>query len=344
MRSRFSRSIFIAVGLVVFLELVLRFASGFALPYIPSISDAVGMTSLPPDSSFRVRFAGRPTVAYRTDQQGARIADSGAASPVSVLAMGDSQVLGYGLPFQETAAARVAAGLQPSGSAAILAAPALDIESMASRGCGSGVEGSVSAVLLVGLNLGNDLDEMYVAGQSRRAVATSPLRAWLGVYSYIYAYWTLRQYRSALERHPLPGVNPVLFRLTPPERVLLAREAAARATEIATCNRARRTLILLFPSDFQVAPDEMLKYRSYSANPEEFEKWSSHRVALAQSMNVLEDYVMKSLASNGHEVVSIRREFAQRDARAVDVFDRESHHLTAAGQRIVAEAILERLR
>lgn len=344
MRHRLFVAILIAAGSLALFELGLRIVSGFALPYVPSVSDEMGLTYLPPSTSFRVRFAGRPTVTYHTDAHSARIADSDAASSVSVMAMGDSQILGYGLPFEETAAARVAVGLKPPGSATLLAAPAVDIESMALRGCGPVDEGSVPTVQLIGLNLGNDLDEMYVAGQSRRAIATSPMRAWLGVHSYLYAYWMLTQYKAALERHTLPGINPMLFRLTPPERVVLAREAAALVAGIAACSHARRTLVLVFPSDFQLDPDEILKYRKYSANTEEFDKWSSRRVALAQSMNALEDYVIKNLESKGYEAISIRRELMQRGARAVEVFDRESHHLTAAGQRITAEAILERVR
>lgn len=340
----------IAVALAVFgAEGLLWALRGFALPLLPYAADAMGVPSLLPERRHRVRMASTPVVTYATDAHGRRVdenaADDDLANAPGVEVLGDSQALGYDQPFALTFANRFGATVAPGAPVRILGAPSMDIESLALRVCGDPALGRQRAKMqLIVFNLGNDLDEMYIAGQGRRSDRTGALERWLIGRSQLYGSFAIWRSRQALAQHPLPGINPILFGLDSGERIVLARASVERVREIVRCTRAERRAVLILPSDFQVDATELRKYARFSADPDRFDEWYARREAVARSMNSIEDYLLRRLRAEGLAAVSFREAAVASGIPAERLFDRQSHHLTAEGHALAARTLQEALR
>ncbi len=333
----------VLIAPIALAEFGLSAARGFNLPTLPYYVHEDGAPRLPENADFSVAFGPGVAARYRTDAEGARIGRDAALRAPSgdVRVIGDSQALGYGIAFEETFAAIVADRTGRAGRARIHAAPGADVEVIAAASCG----GAGGAPLqIIALNLGNDLDEMYIAGQARRSLPSSVLGKWLAARSQLYASFAIYRSRRALARHPLPGLNPILFNLDAGERIVIAREAVRRVSEIIACTPADKTMVLILPSDFQVDPEELGKYAAYSAAPEAFDKWYEERDKAKAQMDAVEDYILRRLATMDIAAVSFRKEIAAYDIPSTELFDRHSHHLTAKGHAAAAQIIIGELQ
>ena len=117
-----------------------------------------------------------------------------------------------------------------------------------------------------------------------------------------------------------------------------------RVREIIGCTHADRRAVLILPSDFQVDPTELRKYARFSAAPDRFDEWYARRETLAESMNSIEDYLLRRLRAEGLVVVSFREAAIASGIPAERLFDRQSHHLTAEGHALAARRLQEALR
>jgi hypothetical protein len=333
----------VSVGI---LELVARGIQLNRLPVLPYFYEG-GATVLPGDADLDVWFRGYPPTRYVTDGRGARVADRarGAVRPRrELLVLGDSQALGYMLDFQETFASRVAARLTgDSGAARILAAPASTPASLVPalrRYAAGGLERQRLAV--VTLNLGNDLDEMYLEARGQLREPAGATRRWLMLHSFLYMDGVLASARLASRNETAAGVNPILYLLQPAERVALARATADGLARLVAEVPADRKLVVVVPQDVQVDPNELQKYQRYYRDAAEWSRWSARRHDVARMMNALEDFICRELAARGQRVIRLSKLAAARRTGA-PLFADTSHHMTAAAHELIADAIVAAL-
>jgi hypothetical protein len=301
---------------------------------------------LPPQLDLRASFNRLAPIRYVTDAGSARIGvPSLADRPFGrdVLAVGDSQVLGYMIEFHQGFASLVAARLCGSPDRArILAAPANHPGNYAEMLEHYGRSAPLRPrLLVVGLNLGNDLDELYGQGLSNDRQDTGRLESWLVRRSYAYMDWVLiRNHWLRTSEEPM-GINPILYLLTSPERMRLARETVEELDAVLRSPRvaAEQTVIVITPSDYQVDPAQLEKYRQYYRTEAAFRKWHEGITAYAAMMNALEAFTARELASRGYTVV--RLSILLEGERADAVFDPWSHHLTPRGHQLLASAIVD---
>lgn len=338
----------ILASVLLIVEVALRLITP-GVPTIPFYYQENGVPGLYRNDNVLVSFPDRPAINYKTNRIGARIADS--ANPDVVLksgtfVIGDSQALGYGLAFEDTFAAQATNQLYGDSPVQLLASPSTDMELLSHGVCTEPMMKEMTPDLQILMaNLGNDLDEMYLGGRTQRGIASIPMHKTLLRNSRIYMRLTIAQSRQALATHVLPGVNPVLYNLTPGERVTLADEMVARIkTALACAPDAPARILVLMPSDFQVNPDELLKYRTFSSNPAVFDDWANRRTELARMMDVLERYITARLANEAVTVLSFRQ-IAQdymaknQSVQSSDIFEPSSHHITKLGHDMLAAAI-----
>ena len=325
------------------LELASRIVHLGKAPLLPYYFDH-GAALLPPAVDLWASFYGRPANRYTTDAWGARIASPRLANDRlqrGVFVVGDSQALGYMSEFEETFASRVAEAILGEPNAArILAAPANHPETYISaldHYAPAGLEHQRLAV--VTLNLGNDLDEMYSEGLAWSRERTHPLSAWLLTHSFAYMDCILIRSHRVRGDDDLIGVNKILYMLEPDERIILARQAVERLLELIARIPADRQVVLIVPSDLQVNPAELEKYRRYYRSAERFEELQQNAAAFAGMMNAVENYIARRLESGGREVVRFSK-LASKRASLV-LFDDSSHHLTPTAHEMITRAILE---
>ncbi|RMB12352.1 hypothetical protein [Eilatimonas milleporae] len=335
-------------AVIAIMEIVLRLVFA-GLPTIPFFYQETGIPSLYQNDNVLVSFPDRPPVRYKTNSMGARIhetADPDAAPSSGTLVIGDSQALGYGLDFEDTFGFRVHQRLFQDNGVRIFASPSTDMELLSNAVCGGALTNEMSAALMVVVvNLGNDLDEIYLGGRTRRGTASSGLHRFLLRHSRIYMRLAIARSRGILMTHALPGVNPILYNLTAAERVTLADEMVRHIQAVLACGpEAAQKIVVLMPSDFQVDPDELLKYGPFSNDPRMFEDWAGRRAALAQMMNALERYIAARLSVEGLSVVSFRALVLDRALDSAGVFERSSHHITRLGHEILAAEIIGQLQ
>src|ERR1043165_2769038 len=265
---------------------------------------------LPANLDLYTSFNWLPPNRYITDAGTARIGNPALADTPpgrGVFVIGDSQMLGYMVDFRQTFPSLLARQLYGSSdNARVLAAPADhpgSYDAMLDHYAGPGT--LKPRLLIVGLNLGNDLDELYGEGLNDSRSRTSALQFWFMRHSYAYMDWIL------IENHVLrappepPGVNPILYMLTPDERIELARQTIDYIEGILRSPRidAERAVVVITPADYQVDPNEFDKYRQYYTTEAEYERWERNIVAFAAMMNALETYIANDLVKRGHAVV-----------------------------------------
>jgi hypothetical protein len=333
---------------VGFLEVSSRVVHRFKPPLLPYYFED-GATMLPANTDLTVSFTKGTATRYVTDAWGARVGDPALARQRlkdGVFIIGDSQMLGYSVEFRDTFASRLALELTGDAYAArILGAPASHPGTFLPalhKYAPSKLE--KQRLVIVGLNLGNDLDELYDEGLSVTH-ENDPFGKWLLTRSYIYMDAILiRSHWLNPGNNPL-GINPIFYMLDSQERVILAREAIRILDEL--LNRpeieAEHKLLVIIPADVQLDPAEFSKYRIYYNSDSEFEKWNRRTFALAGTMNALEEYISRQMEQRGHRVIRLSK-LIHPGAKPAELFDSTSHHLTVSAHALLAGAILESQR
>jgi len=332
----------------VFLEFVSRTVHGWNAPLLPYYFDA-GAPTLPRALNINASFRHRPPNSYITDDWSARVYDTSLTHSRmrdGVFVFGDSQMLGFMLEFRDTFASLLAARIAGGpGNARALASPAVHpghFAAMLNAYAPHGLE--PQKVVIAGLNLGNDLDEMYSEAFRWRRAQPGPVRRWLLLHSYIYMDLCLVRDHWLQPGNEPAGVNRILYRLDPDERIILVREAVRKidAALRSPTLHSQKTLVVITPADYQIDAREFHKYRGSYRSDQDFERWEQQIPAFAAMMNALEDYAAAQLTSLGYPVVRFTKVVGPH-AIASSLFDTFSHHLTVRGHRLLADAIEQEL-
>lgn len=338
----------VSICSVFLLEGATRTFHGFRAPLLPYRFDH-GAARLPPNLNLRAAFGAHPSNQYVTDAWGARI-----ERPVlalsrlreGVIALGDSQILGYMLNFEDTFSSLVAAHLIGNREAArLLAAPANHIENMREaleQYNASGAE--AQRLLIAGVNLGNDLDEMYSEAMYWTRYHSSYLDDWMLTHSFLWMDWTLIRTQHIPTTSDPVGVNRILYMLDSPERVCLAREAVRTLEEFldSPSVNAQQKIVVIIPADIQIDPKQFQKYRRYYGGDKEFDLWDKQMAGFAEMMNAIEEYMAAELGRHSRIVIRLSKVVGTHPA-ADRLFDNSSHHLTAESNRLLAQAIVDKL-
>ncbi len=315
---------------------------------LPYVADPSMAPRLPSNFSSDIRFGDAAVFEVCTDEYGLRgsICGKRAVEP-SVLVVGDSQALGWSMPFGHSVAALVARGRGQGlpGVARAMASGGADVESLRSwaeeyrermpR------KSSTRELNILVLNMGNDLDEMYYGRATGRMPELKALREWLTLNSYAMLDVALlkNQVSGAGDWHLPPGANPVAVALTEEERLDLAEATAEAVIRLsAALPAARQTMVLVLPTDYQISLGEFEKYRPFYPSSAQFDVWKRRLPAMARGLDDMERHITRSLARAGVQTVSPRALLAAQDPR--HIFDRRSHHYTEAGHRVLAQVLL----
>lgn len=337
------------VAPLAILEGLSRLAHLGARPAIPYILDDDLNSRMAPYFSSKVKLSGHPVVEYCTDGLGLRRQTcglDGGGNAQTVLGVGDSQVLGWGLAFNDTytsRAVRAAYGSSFDQNVQLLAVAASDPESLRSwaRDYARHSEPTVRLKILT-LNLGNDFDEMYFRGVSVKFPHFRRVSEWLGRTSFFVMDFTLfKNLFGAAWQFP-PGANPVVFSLDSSERHELAMATVDSLVRLDnTLPAAKHTVIVMLPQDYQVDSDQFKKYRSFYHSDAEYLPWfKSSREAVAR-LDSLDDTIIQELTSRGYIIVDPRAQL--RAAPHDHMFDGASHHYTNVGQTIIGQQIAEKI-
>lgn len=340
------RTVLLVVLIVSGVEIGARVVNDGYLPIVPYTIEG-GIPTLARNSSFDVRFAGENPVHYVTDENGFRVSKRPTTEkrPRQVLVAGDSQVLGYGFDFKETFAAIVADEMYGSiDRAAILGPPGMDPEILQYAISAHELRDREDALLvIIALNLGNDLDEIFTGGAWYRGIDQPPVQGWLIRNSAAYMTYVQRSYAKALDKTLVPGINQIFYVTSPEERVLLARETADIFLSILRKIASLKVIILIIPQDIQVFPADFEKYKNHFANIDDYSRWKDRVPVASAGLQVLEAYLASRLEDAGLDVVRASTLLPATSDPAL-YFSRTSHHLTPAAHRLVAKEILSRLR
>jgi hypothetical protein len=315
---------------------------------LPFITDAGLAPRLPARFNSAIRFPGRGNFNVCTDGMGLRLASCDAADALPrVLAVGDSQVLGWGFPFSESFAARVATDLGASpADARILAAGGADVESLRpwALELTKRFTGSRTEINLIAVNLGNDLDEMYFGRAMGRVRYLKSAFEWLTTNSYFMLDYTLLKNLLLGDEWGLPpGANPVLFALDDGERTQLARATAEATLKLAAAlPPSEHTIVIVIPADYQLEPSQFDKYRKFYPSEAQFYAWRDRVSESARRLDRIEEILSANLSMTGLQVVSVKAILKDHDLG--DMIDGFSHHLTSTGHELVAHAVADALR
>jgi len=340
------RALLIVVLVVPAVEIAARVMNGGYLPIIPYTIER-GVPVLPARAVFDVRFSDGLPVRYVTDRNGFRVGEAGTTSPQppGVFVAGDSQVLGYGFEFTDTFASIVAEqAFGGAERAAILGPPAMDPEMLEQAlAAHRGVLAGGTPLAVVALNLGNDLDEIFTAGSWYRGIDQPWLQGWLIRNSVAYMTYVQHAYARAADHAMVPGINRMFYMTAPEERVLLARETADLLIRASRALGAQDVIVLIVPQDIQVFPADFGKYRKYFADAGDYARWEERVPEVAAGLRALEAYTASRIEAAGLTVIRLSALMPQ-DADPALYFSRTSHHLMPASHRLIADAILARLR
>lgn len=320
-------------------------------PMLPFVTDAALGARMAPGFDSTVVFPGGGPFRVCTDGQGLRlpVCDVAPANATpTLLTVGDSQAFGWGMEFADTFTAGVAQALGvPPHDARIMAAGGADVETLAAWAADyrRAAPSAQPALNIVVVNLGNDLDEMYFGRSTGKVPLFKELREWLTVHSYFMLDFTLA--KNALfdvsDWQLPPGANPVVLNLGSGELDQLARATAESAARLARAlPTAGRTVILVLPTDYQIAASEFDKYRGFYRSAAQFESWRRRIAQAAAALDGVGHAVRDRLVADGFTVVTPQA--ALRGSDPTEVFDRSSHHYTPLGQRLLAAAIVQELR
>jgi hypothetical protein len=326
------------------LELSARLIHKGRLPILPYAFDN-GVPYLPACSDSQVSFYGSPSIRYMTDAGGARIGTPRLrhVPPANgVLVLGDSQALGYMLEFDESFGSLVAAKLCGNTNAArLLAAPANHpgfFEETLKRYSTHGLDRQ--ELFILAINMGNDLDELYAEVSLPEPRNTRAAYAWLQCHSLAAMDLVLLKARREQARERRAGVNPILYLLDSAERIILARQVVRYVVQALAQARANHKLVLIIPADIQFDPEQMAKYRRYYSDEEGFRSMFVRRNEFAGMLRAIEQYIAAKLIEQGVCVLRFS-ELAANWNSVEGIFDENSHHLTAASHRLLADAILK---
>ena len=344
-RLRAVRRCILAVPLtVVFLEILLRIAHFGRAPLLPFVVGDAGVPSLPPGMNRTVSFWWGPSARYIVDDWGARIARPELGhqrGPAGVLVVGDSQALGYQIPFEETFAAEVSQRLTGQSDAArILASPAMDPEQelFAVKRYAAGLPRQKLAVLT--LNMANDLDEMFVGGQSVRGAPESALQNALICHSFLYMDWAnLWEHYLKTDTGPA-GVNAILYATSSDERVVLADQTAGLLREMARQIPADRVIVVIIPNKYQLSVKLFQDFRRYYRSQDDFNRWYARIPDAADQMNALETFIAATLRTGNIPVLRFVDLAKSSGDPPADLFESSSEHISARGHQLIADAIL----
>jgi hypothetical protein len=228
----------------------------------------------------------------------------------------------------------------------ILAAPGADVESLrpwASDLRAHFVDASTE-ISLIGVNLGNDLDEMYFGRETGHARYSKMAVEWLTTHSYFALDLALlRNWLLGEEWTGPPGANPVLFSLSDPERTEMARATAAAILKlVATLPPSQHTVVIVFPADYQIEPGQFDKYRKFYQSDSQFNTWRLRISEAAHRLDKIEETLSTSLAIAGVQAVSVKGVLTGQDLGAL--LDAASHHLTSRGYEMVARAVAQAVK
>jgi hypothetical protein len=329
----------------VLVEGAARLIQWNARPMIPFVIDRLGATRLEANLEMPIRLPQYARTDLVTDDLGARVASVAARDTErtgGVLFVGDSQILGWGLPFEQTAAALLAGIIGvPLAKVAIIAAPAEDPEKEIGWAQDyARLRPQRQRVEVVTLNLGNDLEEIYLTRAGTRFQSSGGLSAWLSHHSL--AYIDLALLRGALwgeqgEQHP--EVNSAMLRLDGEERSLLATGVATSLERLFDeLPPADRRIVMVTPQDSQVRIQEFDKYRRFYPDEADFRLHKAAQEIAVKRLEEIQRTVSAHLRAANLTVVLLEPALREIWGKA-DIIDTHSHHLMAAGQEIAARAV-----
>ncbi|WP_158300811.1 hypothetical protein [Chromobacterium sp. ATCC 53434] len=314
-------------------------------PMVPFITDQIGNPRMPPLFQATVVFANGAPFHICTDGDGLRTAQcDGAARPPQVLTIGDSQAFGWGMPFSATFTSRLANRLPGTPVAGLMAVAGTEPESLNSWAADYRAKhpGIKLKLKIICLNLGNDLDEMFFTPANITLPRFKAIREWLSVHSvFMLDFTILKSILAGNEMGYLPpGANPVLFTLDQDERRALAEASVAAIKRLnASAPPAEKTVVLILPNDYQVAPSEFLKYRRFYPSAEEFDSWEKRIPESRRRLDQMQQSIATALTQSGLIVAMPEPDLARFDPKTI--LDRASHHYNALGNQIIADSILK---
>jgi len=330
---------------VLLIEGILRLVHAGYKPIIPyRLTNQV--PHLPANSKFYSSLAGGVKGEYVTDDQGARILNAEVRSHSrsgEIFVVGDSQPLGWGMDFESTFASQIASAvLSDPAKARILGSPGTDVEheAFAITKYAEQCDGRLKAAILT-LNLGNDLDEMFVGRQTLGLESSNNLTFWLNMNSFLYMDINLLKSRIfSADPRPTPGINTVLYALLPDEQEVLADQAVKASMEcIKHMPPSEKVIVLVIPNDYQVDPTQIDKYRIFYKSDRDFQQWKSRIEEFVGTMNLIEGRIVAGLRAQGVSLVSFS-ELAKSSQSSDGIFDSYSHHLTPKGHQLVSTALI----
>jgi len=340
--------VFLAIVLAaaaLFLEVLARVVQRNSRPMIPFVLDDLGGPRLSPDLDLPVRLAHYDRMQLTTDALGARVADPAARNASragGILFVGDSQVLGWGLSFADTAAARLAQRIRMSADrVTILAAPSQDPERELHWAREyARAHPQRQHIEVVALNMGNDLDEIYLGRVGMRFPSGGSLTFWLSRHSVAFLDFSLLRHSLAQrKRDEHQEVNYAMLLLNDAERALLA-ECVAQSldTLLKALPPADERLILIIPQDTQIALSQFRKYRSLYRTESDYALHEAAQRRAVQRLEALQSDIAERVKVLGLSVVVT--EPALRAALGKpNLIDTHSHHLMAQGQDITAQVL-----
>jgi hypothetical protein len=340
-------------GLLVILALMegaARLVHGGARPMIASIRDAHGNPRLPPDVDFDVRIQGGPSSRLTTDSDSARILEPdvrGQSHEGGVLIVGDSQVMGWDMPFERAFGTLVGlhAGVSPDRVWLLAAAgqdPEAQLEWVREY---SARHPQRHRLAVVAVNLGNDFEEMYFGRASVQALPTSAVLRQLTAHSVLFLDIALMKHlfgsRPANEV-PL-GVNLSMSSLDQTARHLLVGATADAVTRLVRAlPPADQVLVVSIPQDSQIDEREFLKYRKYYSSDVDFATFRHVQKAALTRLASAEAELAAVMDQRGIAYMALDVALRTRYSESGYV-DRSSHHLLASAHVVMAAAIAAKL-
>lgn len=336
----------VLAGTAAFLELATRAIQRNSRPLIPTVLDDFGARRLEKDLDLPVKLPHYERMRITTDATGARVADVAARTANrsdGILFVGDSQILGWGLNFPETAAARLAQRLHvPLERVAILAAALQDPEREISwvRDY-TRAQPRRQRIEVVALNLGDDLDEIYMGRSADHLPSGGSITSWLSHHSL--AWLDFEWLRSALDprrKDQHTEVNYSMLLLDDSERAILAEGVAASLDRLVRAlPPADQRAILIIPQDSQVAASEFMKYRTGYRTDSDFTLHQAAQRTAVRHLETFQSDIVARLRSRLNIPVVVLEPALRSAQNQLNLIDVRSHHLMAAGQGVIAQAL-----
>lgn len=335
-------ALLIAVAAIAVLEGASRLVHRGERPLVPVQHLQGTYSSLYPNSVMTAVVPGEPGVEYVTNAVRARVASLAAAQATAdpdVLVLGDSQAMGWGLPFEATAGARLAEALTgTANSAQLLASPGVDPETaLHSLRAAASQWSSKPQVLVIYVNFGNDLDEVYIARAGHHFSNMTRFNEWLGAWSY--AALDIAKLSGAFDLRNKLGVNEVLFQTTAEERIALSAGIVQAVDETSKVfGDKTRVVVVVIPNDYQFDVREFAKYEGTYTNKVLYGKYQGALPAMKADMDAAYNHCIEGLRRLGLNVVDVGA-LKGRPLKQ-PIYDRWSHHLSAYGNELVAAEAL----